>query len=65
MYIQRKLTKRAVELLALPKGMPALILDIGCGSGLSGEILEKMSHVQWIGLDISRYMLRLLLINYL
>ena len=59
MYIQRKLTKRAIELLALPYGMPAVVLDIGCGSGLSGEVLEELPHIQWIGLDISSSMLRL------
>ena len=59
MYIQQKITRRAIELLALPKGMPAVILDIGCGSGLSGQVLEDLPHVQWIGLDISKAMLGL------
>ncbi|XP_015885791.1 18S rRNA (guanine-N(7))-methyltransferase RID2 [Ziziphus jujuba] len=55
--IQGKLTKRALELLALPDdGVPKLLLDIGCGSGLSGEKLSKKGH-QWIGLDISQSML--------
>ena len=58
-YIQRKLTSRAVELLNLPPGRPAIILDIGCGSGLSGQVLEEMNHIQWIGLDISSAMLRM------
>jgi 18S rRNA (guanine1575-N7)-methyltransferase len=31
-------------------------LDIGCGSGLSGEILEENGHI-WVGLDISSSML--------
>lgn len=35
--IQQKLTERALELLALPEDQPSFILDIGCGSGLSGE----------------------------
>lgn len=32
------------------------ILDVGCGSGLSGEALEEAGHV-WLGVDISRDML--------
>ncbi|KAF7124480.1 hypothetical protein RHSIM_Rhsim12G0146500 [Rhododendron simsii] len=55
--IQAKLSERAVELLALPDdGVPRLLLDIGCGSGLSGETLSENGH-QWIGLDISESML--------
>jgi len=54
------MTHRALELLALPS--PSLILDIGCGSGLSGEILsalppEEGGPHQWVGLDISVSML--------
>lgn len=33
-----------------------MILDIGCGSGLSGEAIEEAGHV-WVGCDISRDML--------
>ncbi|KAJ9689260.1 hypothetical protein PVL29_014770 [Vitis rotundifolia] len=55
--IQAKLSERALELLALPDdGVPRLLLDIGCGSGLSGETLSENGH-QWIGLDISESML--------
>ncbi|KAL2461840.1 S-adenosyl-L-methionine-dependent methyltransferase superfamily protein [Abeliophyllum distichum] len=55
--IQAKLSERAVELLALPNDdVPRLLLDIGCGSGLSGETLSENGH-QWIGLDISQSML--------
>lgn len=40
MEIQEKLTMRALELLALPEdGVPKFILDVGCGSGLSGQVL--------------------------
>ncbi|PIN20365.1 putative protein carboxyl methylase [Handroanthus impetiginosus] len=57
--IQAKLSERAVELLALPDdGVPRLLLDIGCGSGLSGETLTENGH-QWIGLDISESMLNI------
>ena len=38
--IQERLTERAVELLNIPDdGVPRLLLDVGCGSGLSGERL--------------------------
>ncbi|KAK8049614.1 hypothetical protein PG994_011344 [Apiospora phragmitis] len=58
--IQASMTHRALELLDLPS--PSLILDVGCGSGLSGEILSSLSpeeggpHV-WIGMDVSASML--------
>lgn len=54
------MTRRALELLDLPH--PSLILDVGCGSGLSGEILSSLSpeengpHV-WVGMDVSPSML--------
>lgn len=55
--IQTTLTERALELLALPDdGEPKLLLDLGCGSGLSGEALTERGHV-WVGLDISKAML--------
>ncbi|CCE64425.1 hypothetical protein TPHA_0H02210 [Tetrapisispora phaffii CBS 4417] len=53
-HIQAKMTLRALELLNLPPN--SFILDIGCGSGLSGEILTEDDHV-WCGLDISPSML--------
>ncbi|KAJ6416224.1 hypothetical protein OIU84_004931 [Salix udensis] len=57
--IQARLSERALELLALPvDGIPRLLLDIGCGSGLSGETLTENGH-QWIGLDISQSMLNI------
>ncbi|KAM7274338.1 hypothetical protein ACFE04_029002 [Oxalis oulophora] len=55
--IQAQLSERALELLALPDdGLPRLLLDLGCGSGLSGETLSENGH-HWIGLDISHSML--------
>eukprot|EP00744_Colponema_vietnamica_P013148 GILI01018446.1.p1 GENE.GILI01018446.1~~GILI01018446.1.p1 ORF type:complete len:365 (-),score=82.95 GILI01018446.1:71-1165(-) len=54
--IQRKLTERAIELLQLPAGQPCHILDLGCGTGLSGEVLSEQGH-SWVGMDISRSML--------
>ncbi len=55
--IQTALTERALELLALPDdGTPKLLLDLGCGSGLSGETLTENNHI-WVGTDISPSML--------
>lgn len=46
--IQAQLTERALELLALPDdGEPKLLLDLGCGSGLSGEQLTERGHI-WV-----------------
>ncbi|KAF2683236.1 williams Beuren syndrome chromosome region 22 protein-like protein [Lentithecium fluviatile CBS 122367] len=60
--IQSTMTHRALSLLSL--STPSLILDIGCGSGLSGEILSRPEsegtpggpHI-WFGSDISSSML--------
>ena len=54
--IQADMTYRALELLNLPPNEPALLLDIGCGSGLSGEILDEAGYM-WIGVDIAPSML--------
>jgi 18S rRNA (guanine1575-N7)-methyltransferase len=52
--IQRSLTERALELLALPQdGSPKLLLDLGCGSGLSGETLTDEGHVWVVRLQYS------------
>jgi 18S rRNA (guanine1575-N7)-methyltransferase len=56
MGVQRDITERAVELLRLDPDVPSLILDVGCGSGLSGKVLEEHGHV-WVGCDVSRDML--------
>jgi predicted TPR repeat methyltransferase len=50
------MTYRALELLNLTPEKPAFLLDIGCGSGLSGEILEEEGHL-WAGVDIAPSML--------
>jgi len=54
--VQREITERSIELLRLPTSKPSYILDIGCGSGLSGQVLEENGHV-WVGCDISRDMI--------
>jgi 18S rRNA (guanine1575-N7)-methyltransferase len=58
--IQADMTYRALELLNLPPDEPAFLLDIGCGSGLSGEILEEEGHI-WAGVDIAPSMLEVAL----
>lgn len=56
--VQREITLRAIELLLLPQDRASsFILDIGCGSGLSGQVLEEQGHV-WVGCDVSRDMLQ-------
>lgn len=54
-HIQAKMTLRALDLLNIGE-YPHFVLDIGCGSGLSGEILTQEGHV-WTGMDISPSML--------
>lgn len=63
--IQSAMTERALQLLALPgseegddgEGSEALLLDIGCGSGLSAQVLADAGH-HWIGIDIAPAMLQ-------
>lgn len=52
------MAERALELLSLPNdSVPRLILDLGCGSGISGGVLSAAGH-NWVGMDISESMLR-------
>eukprot|EP01017_Pseudomicrothorax_dubius_P034533 TRINITY_DN4748_c0_g2_i3.p2 TRINITY_DN4748_c0_g2~~TRINITY_DN4748_c0_g2_i3.p2 ORF type:complete len:290 (-),score=79.88 TRINITY_DN4748_c0_g2_i3:1348-2217(-) len=53
--IQSQMAERALELLNLQEDN-CILLDIGCGSGLSGEMISEEGHF-WIGMDISRPML--------
>jgi 18S rRNA (guanine1575-N7)-methyltransferase len=50
---------RAMELLSFPADdhTPRLILDLGCGSGISSQIISQYGH-NWIGMDISESMIR-------
>lgn len=48
----------ALQLLAIPEDKSCYILDIGCGSGVSGQVLEEHGH-EWIGIDISQHMLNI------
>ena len=57
--IQAQMAYRCIELLALPPGRPGYILDIGCGSGLSGgeratscrlRAAPQRARDQWVGI---------------
>lgn len=54
--IQAEMALRALELLCLPEDKTCFLLDIGCGSGLSGEILDEEGHI-WVGCDVAPAML--------
>lgn len=54
--IQAQMTRRALQLLSLPADQSCHVLDLGCGSGLSGAILTHQGHT-WVGMDISGSML--------
>ncbi len=56
--LQRELAARCVELLGLKPRRRHLLLDLGCGSGLSSRVLGDEGH-EWLGLDIAREMLAL------
>ncbi|KAG0229655.1 hypothetical protein BGW42_001416 [Actinomortierella wolfii] len=58
--VQAEMASRALELLNLPEDFSGYILDVGCGSGLSGEVLEEAGHV-WVGFDIAPAMLEVAL----
>lgn len=45
---QTQLSERALELLALPEdGVPRMLLDLGCGSCLSGNAISEAGHT-WV-----------------
>ncbi|ELA41203.1 uncharacterized protein VICG_01802 [Vittaforma corneae ATCC 50505] len=55
--VQSEMAERAIDLLEIDDKSP-LILDIGCGSGLSGKVLAERN-CEWIGVDISPEMLKI------
>eukprot|EP00924_Labyrinthula_sp_SR-Ha-C_P011618 maker-scaffold_17-snap-gene-3.37-mRNA-1 protein AED:0.34 eAED:0.34 QI:94/1/1/1/1/1/2/145/294 len=58
LQIQSQISERALELLNLSSDGPKLLLDLGCGTGMSGEILSQHGHF-FIGSDISAHMLQI------
>jgi 18S rRNA (guanine1575-N7)-methyltransferase len=56
MAIQAEMAARCIELLNFPAGARRLVLDVGCGSGLSGDALIAAGH-EWLGLDVAEPML--------
>jgi len=60
--VQSQMTERAIELLNFPEDESRFILDIGCGSGLSGQGLTDGGH-HWVGFDISTAMLEIAIEN--
>ena len=50
------MAERCLEILAIPENKHPIILDIGCGSGLSGQVLSDNDY-EWVGVDISKAML--------
>lgn len=59
--IQREMALRAIQLLKIDVPCP-VILDLGCGSGLSGECISDSGY-EWVGADISPSMLGIALRN--
>ena len=55
--VQRQMTERALELLQLPPNEPCLLLDVGCGTGVSSRVLHDHGHM-WVGTDLVRDMLK-------
>ena len=54
--IQKKLTERAIELMNLDLSYPPIILDLGSGLGIGGEVINSNGGI-FVGVDISTFML--------
>ena len=55
---QSELTTRCLDMLCLEDdAREEVLLDIGCGSGLSGETLTRHGYRAWVGIDASAAML--------
>ena len=55
---QSELTTRCLDMLCLEgEARDAVLLDVGCGSGLSGETLTRQGYRGWVGIDASAAML--------
>lgn len=59
-HTQLEMSERALELLGVPRqrGSKLVILDIGCGNGISSEVVQRWGH-ECIGTDISLALLKL------
>ncbi|KAL0265998.1 UNVERIFIED_CONTAM: hypothetical protein PYX00_011715 [Menopon gallinae] len=53
--VQSELAERCVELSGKTSGFA---LDVGCGSGISGQVLAEHGF-EWVGVDVSYHMLRM------
>lgn len=54
------MSNRCIELLGLNNNNYKLLLDIGCGSGISSNCINELNteyNINWIGVDISKDML--------
>eukprot|EP00966_Prymnesium_polylepis_P044882 1039535-Prymnesium_polylepis.1 len=59
MQIQHDIATRCLELLELGDYRGRVLLDLGCGSCLSSQVLNNGAGFRWIGLDVAREMLLL------
>ena len=64
--IQRIMAERCLELLNFPDELPRLVLDIGCGSGLSGGkyLKEYQNSIVFFGYLITILIITILFTTY-
>lgn len=58
LYTSKPNDRPAIKHNIVQNAQAPLLLDIGCGSGLSGEVLTEAGY-DWLGLDIAPAMLRI------